>query len=465
MKRSSVTGLAVSAVVFGMAGLASAQQAPASPASLEELSAQVRALQARVQELEGNRLTTADVDATVRKVIADADQRSQVFDSSQFRAGWDPKLEKFVVGSADGNWTASPIIIWQFRGIGQYRDDPLGTDRRQSETGFENRRARFGLEGTAATKDLTYRFLWESSRTDGSVQLLDAYARYKFLSDWSVRAGQFKDPWTQEENMSDAKQLAVERSMMNALIGGAIADRVQGVALSYDSAKPLRAQFVVHDGANSKDSPFTDNVASGNTGLPTTIFGPQAEQYGLTGRVEYFVFGTPRQYEDYSALGNKDDLLVVGAGADWTQGGGNDALFHAVDIQYENASGLGLFGEYMGLSRDIASGSATTVPVGNYYDFGFLAQIGYVFAPKWEVFGRADWVQLDSNSFASNRATTNDQVYEFTVGVNYYLYKHNAKITVDLNYLPNGSPDLPGLGYLATDDNSFVLRTQLQLAL
>jgi hypothetical protein len=259
--------------------------------------------------------------------------------------------------------------------------------------------------------------------------------------------------------------LAVERSALNALIGGAITDRVQGVSISYDNAKPLRGQVVLHDGGNSKDTPFTDTAQNGNTGLPTTVFGPQVEQYGVTGRVEYFAFGTPKQYEDYTALGNTQDLLVFGAGADFTQGGGNSAIFHTVDVQYENASGLGLYGEYMALSRDIATGTATTVPIGNYYDYGFLVQAGYMVAPKWEVFGRADWTRLDAASFASNRVTTKNEVYELTVGVNYYLYKHNAKITVDLNYLPNGSPDLPGLGYLATDDNSFVLRTQLQLAL
>src|SRR5690606_27318260 len=55
------------------------------------------------------------------------------------------------------------------------------------------------------------------------------------------------------------------------------------------------------------------------------------------------------------------------------------------------------------------------------------------------------------------------------VGVNYYLgpdgsYLHRAKFTVDVVYLPDGLPNnQTGLGYLASDDEQFVLRGQFQL--
>jgi hypothetical protein len=49
--------------------------------------------------------------------------------------------------------------------------------------------------------------------------------------------------------------------------------------------------------------------------------------------------------------------------------------------------------------------------------------------------------------------------------VNYYLHGHDAKITLDGSYLPNGSPaDVDGLGYLTDNDRGeWVARVQFQL--
>jgi hypothetical protein len=46
------------------------------------------------------------------------------------------------------------------------------------------------------------------------------------------------------------------------------------------------------------------------------------------------------------------------------------------------------------------------------------------------------------------------------------MHAHAVKFTVDLNYLPNGSPaSLPGLGILDSEDDQVVLRFQAQLVL
>ncbi len=68
---------------------------------------------------------------------------------------------------------------------------------------------------------------------------------------------------------------------------------------------------------------------------------------------------------------------------------------------------------------------------------------------------------------------TEDTFYELTAGVNYYLgangsWKHRAKFTVDLSFLPNGAPsDQNGIGVLDANDggNEIVLRSQFQLVL
>ena len=84
----------------------------------------------------------------------------------------------------------------------------------------------------------------------------------------------------------------------------------------------------------------------------------------------------------------------------------------------------------------------------------------------WEFFGRWNILFLDDDVLAS---TSENEFMEFTIGVNYYLEKHSAKVTVDLNYLPEGIPDgtsLTGIGYLEGEgDGQFAIRGQFQLLL
>jgi hypothetical protein len=53
------------------------------------------------------------------------------------------------------------------------------------------------------------------------------------------------------------------------------------------------------------------------------------------------------------------------------------------------------------------------------------------------------------------------------VGVNYFLFGHNAKVTADVGYLPNGSPiNDDGTGVLTDNHhNEVVARAQFQLLL
>jgi hypothetical protein len=55
-----------------------------------------------------------------------------------------------------------------------------------------------------------------------------------------------------------------------------------------------------------------------------------------------------------------------------------------------------------------------------------------------------------------------------TAGVNYYMHAHAAKFTVDVSWLPNGTPvNFDAGGILDPDGNDaqFVLRGQFQLLL
>lgn len=435
----------VSRKVIALAALAAlGSSAYAQDPSYEELKQQVQALTARLDQVESKTTTLSaqQVDATVERVLQDAQKRSQLLQiNGGLTAGYD---KGFFIKSDDDNYSFRPGVLFQFRGVTNHRAD--GDD--DTQAGFEVRRIRPRFDGNFITPNLTYSFVLDAARSGGSVTILDAWAQYRFATEWAVKAGQFRESWYHEGDVPDSNQLTVERSLVDSILGGSQVDRVQGVSLIYGGTKTnsVRVEVTGHDGANSKNTDFQD-TDSGN--------------FGAGVRVEYKFFGDWANYRDFSAKGNKEDLLIAGAGADWTQAGDQDIYRTTADVQWENISGLGVYGAINGVCTNVPSGDGE-----HRFDWGALVQAGYLLNPSWEVFGRYDVVSLDDDY-----VTGEDLFNEFTVGVNWFLGKdgaagHRAKITVDVLYLPDGAPsNQTGVGVLSNDGNEVVLRGQFQLVI
>jgi hypothetical protein len=455
VKESVVNKLAT---ILATVGLMAAPVCATTPEpSREQLLEQIDALRARVDQLETQQKTLAsrDVDETVERVLRDANQRSKLFSQDiGLTAGFDNN--KFFLKSVDGNFLLTPGFLFQTRYTANWRENAKHGDDHDVQTGFEIRRMRIIFEGHAFTPDLQYKFQWETNSNDGNVFLQDAWARYKFADKFKFQVGQFKDTVFHEENVGDHLTLLADRSFINALIGGGNIDRIQGVMLMYDDNDRLRVNLVVHDGYNTKNTNFTDS------GGGTAFIGVNNLNWGVAGRAEYLVSGNWKQYDDFTARGNKQDLLALGAGVDYSEGGDSNVLFHTVDAQWENAAGLGVYGALMGICREI--GDDSTVPAGTYYDWGGLVQAGYMVASSCEVFGQFQYIDLDTDALTI--ADAESSLYDLAVGVNYYMFGHNVKFTTDFSWLPNGSPvSIAPLGVLAGTDDQFVLRLQMQLFL
>jgi hypothetical protein len=465
----------VAAIVAGV--WTSSGAAGGAEPSVEELKEQLTKLQARIEQLETRQrqpAAAADgaaVDATVRQVLNDAYSRSQLLDAEGFTAGYSDG--KFLIQSADGNFVFSPNIFLQFRGVADWRQGSKNGVAQSDDVqnGFELRRLKFAFEGNAFSRDLTYRFQWATNRKSGVPELDEAWVRYHFDgTPFSVRGGQLPSPWDHESLTSSKRLLAADRSLLHELIsaggvGGDIYD--QGVALEYDPGGPLRGAITLIDGFNSRNTNFQD----GGGGAPALGLG--SINWGVAGRVEYKLEGNWKQYEDFTALGNKTDLLVIGAGAEFDQGDNVDALFHTIDVQWEPQAvkGLSLYAAYVGLARHFRT--VSTGVESNPYDWGFIAQAGYLLNNHWEIFARYDYTNLDPNAPAGSgtlgaAARVEDKIHEFTLGANYYLHGHAAKFTIDGTWLPNGSPvNADGAGILAQPNtkDQFLLRAQFQLLL
>ena len=436
----------------------------AAEPTTEQLRAQIDALSQKVDALEAKQISTADVDATVQRVLKDAQQRSQFMAAQGFTAGYNKG--KFVIQSADGKFSFSPIAQLQIRYDGNYRN---GVPNQPSDTssyddGFELRRAKFGFSGNVVSQDLTYKFQWATDRGTGNPSLEEGWARYRFAPEFAVFGGQWQDFATHESSVRSSRQLAVEQSVLTTLLSPTVYP--QGVGIAYESGK-LRVQGAYHDGGNSANTKFFD---TGNSS------GNNIAHWGATGRVEWMASGDNwKEYDDFTARGNKSDLLVFGAGLDATQyantAASKDVYTHGADVQWEPLSvpGLGVFGAYIGQYNN--QGDINGVQSPTLYNYGFLIQAGYMLTDKWEVFARYDITQFDGQKLGGD---VTDNIQEITTGVNYYINGHAAKFTADVVFLPNGadsgisgSGSLDSTGILPTSGDSFevVGRVQFQLLL
>ena len=472
-KASAMIARALGTSALGVGGavgvlLGAAPAASAAEPSQQELLDQVKALQAKVERLEAQQQqqsqqspqvqqSGAGPAATVDGVLRDADRRSQLLQPSGFTAGVD--RGQIVIRSEDGNFEIVPNFQFQARYALNYReednDNPVN-GHANVQDGFEISRMKIAFDGHAFSPNLLYRFQWDS-RNGSSLTLEDAFITYKFADTLAVKLGQYKDVTFHEEITSSKRQLAVDRSLVNETLGGGATDYIQGVALIWDNGSkgmPLRAEVGFTDGPNTDNTNFTDTGGNGTFDLPNPNFGAYA-------RAEWLAMGSWSQYDDFTAMGNDQNLLVVGGGLFYAQAGDADALWHTVDVQFETAGAnpISLYAAYLGVYHDPGGGAGAGG--GSVYDFGFLAQAGYMLNERAELFARYDFMDLDSPTGSGE-----NQFHEITAGLNYYFRGHAAKFTADVSWLPNGAPigsqDADILAPSGGEDQ-IVVRAQFQL--
>ena len=448
----------------GAVAFAADKEQPSQQQLMEQinaLKAQVDQLQAR-QQAQQDRLTAREVDATVDSVLSDAERRSQLLQASGFTAGYNKG--KFVIQSEDGNFLLNPNFQLQVRYVYNYREedaeDTFAGDA-TNESGFEIRRMKVAFEGNVFSPNTKYKFQWATARQGGNLVLEEAAVTHKFSAEnpFAVKFGQYKDVTFHEEITSSKRQLAAERSLANEVLAGGQTDYIQGIALIWDDGAeglPLGGEVGCADGPNSDNTNFVDGGGSGN-------FGVANPDYGAYGRLEYLAMGDWKQYDDFTARGNQQNLFVVGAGAFYTEAGDSTAIFHTVDGQLELGDKLALYAAYYGVYSDAGdAGDDDEDDAGSVYDFGGVAQAGYMLTSKLEAFGRYSLVSLDDTG------DDEDEFHEITAGVNYYFGGHAAKLTVDAVWLPDGTPgNETGIGQLDpdADEEQFVVRGQFQLLL
>lgn len=432
-----------------------------------DVAAKIAALEQRLaaQQAELDQLRTGDdqnwlnerraeeVKGLIREVLADADTRASLLQDG-LTAGYD---KGFFVASADGNYKLQVGVEAQVRYIYNTADQDTGDE---DEGGFQLRRSRVDFRGNAVSPNLLYRLRIAGDRATGDADLELATIGYKF-GDWLIQAGQFKPSFLREENVSGFRQLAAERSYLADYF---TIDYTQGVELSY-AVDRFRAAASIHDG-------------SYGTG---TEFNADRTDTAVNGRVEFLAAGDDfKQFDDFTSFNGDDFALLLGAGADYEVGEGGGAatpdLFkYTADISAE-FGGANLFAAVYGqsFSGDTDDPSLPTA-LDDANQLGFVVQGGVFVVPdKFEAFARYEFIDFDGAYYRNSGGSTaggtgdlgDDELSIITIGGNYYLQKHAAKLTVDLLYALDPVPvSNSGGGLVASpDEDQIAIRGQFQFS-
>ena len=282
---------------------------PVANASAEEqadtaLQARLDAIESRIAQLEHNERSPdtfrhrlmADL---VNDVLADADARASFLDSG-LSAGHDGG---FFVTSNDGNFHLDLSGFIQFRHVLNNRADSGGDD---TVAGFGNRRVRLKFQGHVVDPSWRYVVGVSFSRSSGSARLSDAWIEKDLGNAWSLRAGNFKQPFQREWLMSAKRLQLTERSMLVAAFSLA---RLPGLQLTTETEN-TRWMFAIQD---------LDPTASTSEGFVYTVRG------------DWQVAGPRRSVRDMTSFPGTESSTTLGGALAWLDQSFVDPTFNDVD--------------------------------------------------------------------------------------------------------------------------------------
>lgn len=447
-----MNGITALMVMLAAASGAAGDDGATTNATVAELRDMVRNLQGQIDELKAQSdqdwLTekrAEEIKGLVQEVLTDADARASLLQGGAV-AGYD---KNFFLGSADGNWMLKVAGQMQVRFVYNNQDDTASDANRW---GFENRRTKLRFFGHAVDPSWQYLVLGAFEREGGSFVLDEAFITKDLGNGLKIRAGQFKAPFLREELVSSARQLAVERSLLNEEFNQ---DRVQGIEASW------RGDRFGFAGA------FSEGFYPSGSGTDNTPWQLEDTEYAFTGRGEFLISGDWKDMDDFSGWRGGGNAVMIGAAAHYqvdeygTPGpnpfSGSTTEVQALHLTADATAkfdGIGLYGALV--YRDLDGGAALDVE-----QFGFVIQGSIFLTDEWEAFARYEWADADTAGV--------DDLSVITVGANRYFAKHNLKWQTDIGFGLNPVASIwstSSAGWRtdpADEDGQFVLRSQIQL--
>lgn len=401
--------------------------------------------------------------------------------------------EGFFVISEDKNYALRMNIAIQFRYTYLGFDDGV-RDNYENWSGYSVRRANLTLKGNAPSRDWAYYFQIQLE-PQGAVNLSDAYIAWKKYPFGQIQAGRGTVPYGLEVWYSSSRLNGVDRSIFSGEpdadgksdtrkwpggnanfpssdedpatkfpIGGLNLGTSQGFQLQGDLDMLGRSGLIQYwagmfNGRNTKGKAAPDTVPlyAGRIALNP------AGKCNLFEQGDYEGSESPKLCMLFSAMQYTDRTAQVRS----AENGDILVLADYYDVSASGYNAAGIF-RFRGFSLDAEYGAERFKQEragGRIWErMGYRANAGFFVLPqKLELTGRHAYVErlIDNTkadslasglglvSFEGANNAVEDNLTEYTAGINYYIDGHRLKLMADYGVLYRGfSPAGPG----AVDD-------------
>jgi hypothetical protein len=457
-------------VLLMVAGVARADIAPSVTASeLAALKSRIAQLESQQSENWLNERRAEEVKSLIQDVLADADTRASLLQEGA-TAGHDGG--HFWIGSSDGTFLLRISGIIQVRHTYNDRNGDRGTAAAadptfdQGETGFSIPRAKVEFSGHISSPRVLYALRLAVDSNTNDVFADKIVISYCLQENLWISAGEDKAPFLREEQTKAEHLLTVDRSLINELF---TAGTVQGVWVNWHASDQVHVAVAI-----------TDGIGSGGNNIPQD-FNQDDTDFAISARADVRLDGSWEQMEDFTGWSGEAMAIFIGGAIHYeTRETGDDIGAHTFDTLLWTVdgslemNGMNLYVAFVGADFEHEGSLADASYDGS--PWGVVVQGGYHLIPdKLEGYIRYEHLDLDFNSGFAAAATQDDDTIDLlTFGANWYLNKHQTKVTVELGWaldtLPQGNINNLGVagasGFLAdsgTADDQIYIATQVTL--
>lgn len=508
----SLTAAALSVVAWNAGAMAAGQVDDDILKRLDALERRNEELERRNRDLAGEVATmksdrgeqwlteerAREIRAIVEDVLADSDGRASLRQDGM-TAGWN---DGFFLASPDGRFKLEIGGLLQTRYVwssipGEQDDAPV-TDVKLNRNQFDLPNTELWFRGHVFGPAVQYmvktRFTNNTAifvgqqgpvnlgNGSGVLQLLDAWIRFNLDDNWSIRAGQFRAPYSREFLITEQYQMAVDRSVVDYHYG---LGYTQGVELDFRNDQIHWLLAYTDGGTDNITGPALGTVGSLPENSPWNI---QEDEFAVTTRLEWKPFGAWKDFMEMTSPMGRAQGWLLGAAFHYQQtrlpvlnsafeaSGQPYNAWYAweVDTQY-NFGGASLYAAFYynyvdapAVFNRLNFAVPTGINLGYVNAWGLVLQGAVYFAPKWEAFVRYE--------LGNWRATNQDNLVVafqspamlnmLTAGINWYLDGQDVKATLDFGWafeaIDPAFTDIPA-GWRPSSSGEFVLRTRVQL--
>lgn len=460
-------------------GVSDSSEQQAMSQKIAQLEALMKAQQSKIKNLTGqvedlqSRSTESARIAEVRKVVhellADSNFRESLYPDVQ-QVGYD---NGFYIKSSDEKFLLKISGYGHIRWTGQNRqtDNPRrqGSQPQDDINGFEIEEIFLIFSGHIHDPKLTYKIV-AITDTDAAnnISTYNAYINYALAKEFQVTAGLVKLPFGRQWLNSKSSLQFVDRSAATYAFN---VDRSIAVAAHGTIAEKLTYIMGVANGAaNANDSPSQDELDT---------------NFAYAARTVAHILGKPIFTENDVAF-TKDPSLEVGMSFAYLDDNGdvNPGAWYSIPDRIRYGRGIGGNGgadltgsdvlqmgadaafRYRGFSAtaeyfmrivdsdtrfsawELGTGRRDSIHLqGGYFQLGY-----FVIPKKLEVAGRMGGVWDNGN----------DNVWDWTLGVNYYPYEsYNFVIQADYTRMAEAPTTVTGANWSQNDEID-MFRVQLQ---